>query len=233
MLNTKIEEAAVNAVTSKKSKFSKDAEHLATMKKVFLLLFLISLLLTIFFITDNKANYFYAITIHLGLAFISLFFLFKKDIRTTISNLGIPFDLLRLAKYIVIGLGVIFLVSIIISQVMMHFGLWDQEKVRERITDMPWYILVLAVTIVPISEELFFRGLLVSKVGIIPASILFSIAHFTYGSWAEISVTLFIGLWFGYIYKKSKSILPTMAIHFIYNLLSISIMILATRAGLV
>ncbi|MDO8553853.1 MAG: CPBP family intramembrane metalloprotease [Candidatus Micrarchaeota archaeon] len=174
----------------------------------------------------------YAITLHLGLVFISLFFLFRKDIKTTSSDLGIPFDIMKLAKYIVIGLAVIFIVSIIISQLMMHFGLWDQSKVRERIVDMPWYMLVLAVTIVPISEELFFRGLLVNKIGIIPAGILFSIAHFTYGSWAEISVTLFIGLWFGYLYKKSKSILPTMAIHFIYNLLSISIIILATRAGL-
>ena len=201
-----------------------------TMKKILLVLFLISLLATVFFISEK--NYLYAITAHVALASIAIYFIYRKDFATLLSDLGIPCGISRLLKYTILGLAVIFIGSIVISQVMMHFGLWDQAKVRERITGMPWYVLLLAVTIVPISEELFFRGLLLNKIGILPSSILFAAAHFAYGSTAEIIITFLIGLWFAYICKRSKSVLPTMVIHLIYNLLSISIMLLAARIGI-
>ena len=112
----------------------------------------------------------------------------------------------------------------ILSLFLAYFHIDDRQKVVEIANKLPWYIIVFAVVFAPISEEIFFRVLLVERFGISVSAILFALSHIAYGSISEIFIVFFIGYAFAFIYKMSKSILPTIFIHFIFNLVSIGIM---------
>jgi membrane protease YdiL (CAAX protease family) len=72
-----------------------------------------------------------------------------------------------------------------------------------------------------ISEEIFFRGFLSKKVGIIFSSSLFGLAHFLYGSVVEVAGAMVLGLLLARSFSKTKNLYVNMIAHFLYNLLAI------------
>jgi hypothetical protein len=87
---------------------------------------------------------------------------------------------------------------------------------------MPLSFLLFSAFIAPINEEIFFRGFLVPRVGIILSAIIFSIFHLGYGSVTEFGGVVLYGLAAGYLYKKKGSLYSTILAHVIVNLLAIS-----------
>ena len=163
--------------------------------------------------------------IHIGLISIALFFLWEKDLKTMLKKLGFPGNLFDTLLYSVGGFMALFALLMMIGIVSMAFGFNDQSKISDKVGDLPWYILALAVLFAPFSEELFFRGLLVPRFGIIGPAILFGLSHLSYGSIVEVLGVFAIGLVFGIIYERSKSITPCIIVHLLYNLVSISLML--------
>ena len=100
-------------------------------------------------------------------------------------------------------------------------GFGDQQKVADKIKGLPEYILLVAIFVAPICEELLFRGYLSRKIGPILSAIAFGLVHVGYGSIVEIIGVTFIGIVFGYLYKRSGTILPGIIIHMMYNMMSI------------
>jgi membrane protease YdiL (CAAX protease family) len=75
-----------------------------------------------------------------------------------------------------------------------------------------------------IGEEFFFRGLLQPHIGIIPASILFSIAHFLFEIpryWPLVLLYFFIGILFGLIYELFNSLWAPVIFHTLYDFMAI------------
>lgn len=161
--------------------------------------------------------------IHLGLFSIAMFFLWRQDLRTTLASIGVPGRLRENAVFAAIGLCAIFTALFILGLASMAVGFSDQQKVSERVMELPLAILALAVLVAPVTEELFFRAFLSPRVGILLSAVLFSIAHFSYGSVIEVVGVLFVGLLLGAVYRMSKSLLPCIAVHMAYNLLSIAL----------
>jgi membrane protease YdiL (CAAX protease family) len=175
--------------------------------------------------------------IHLGLLSIALFFLYEKDLASMLKGIGFPGSLKTTAIYTVIGLIAMFVLLFLLGILSLVFGFNDQYKISDKIAGLPWYVLLLAVVIAPFTEELFFRAFLIpwlgkfaGKFAIILSSILFSISHVTYGSVVEILGVFVVGLVLGTVFVRSKSITPCIAIHLIYNLFSISVMLLLKSA---
>ena len=195
------------------------------MKKAFLFLFLFSLILFAASAMFFKETFLHVIALHLAIFSISLYFLFEKDFETTFKKLGITgINLKEILLYTVKGtIGVIFL-TIILSLALNYLHLNDREKVVEVANMLPPYILIFAIVFAPITEELFFRAFLVDRFGVSVSSIIFALSHIAYGSISEILAAFFIGYIFALIYKSSKSVLPTIFIHFLFNLGSIVLM---------
>jgi membrane protease YdiL (CAAX protease family) len=162
--------------------------------------------------------------IHLGLLSAALFFLWDKDIRTTLRKLAFPGDLKNTVIYTVLCLVAMFTLLLVLGFASIMLGFNDQQKIVDKLSGLPWYVLALAVVIAPISEELFFRALLVPRIGIIASSVLFSVSHLAYGSVMEVVGVLAVGLVLGSTFRMSKSITPCITAHLIYNLLSIIVM---------
>jgi membrane protease YdiL (CAAX protease family) len=97
-----------------------------------------------------------------------------------------------------------------------------EQVVKESVKNAP---LIYFVTLIPILfvEEFFFRAFLVSRVGIIPSTILFAIAHIGYGSIAEILGVFGLGLILAYWFKKNKSLIQNYFGHLLYDLFAIII----------
>ncbi len=164
--------------------------------------------------------------IHLGLFSIAMFFLWKGDLKGTLRGIGIPGDAKTHLIYSAIGLSAILLALFMLGLVSLAAGFNDEQKVSEKVMDLPLLILAFAVLIAPITEELFFRAFLSPRIGILFSAILFGLAHFTYGSVVEIVGVLFVGLLLGALYRMSRSLVPCVLVHMTYNFLSIALMLL-------
>lgn len=168
--------------------------------------------------------YFGAGSIHLGLFSAAMMVLWKKNLKTTLKSLRFPGSFLENLLFSISGFIAIFVVLFILGAIAIFTGFNDQEKVQEKVDELPIYILAFAIIAAPISEELFFRAFLVPRTGIVLSSFLFGMMHFAYGSVMEVAGAALIGLVLAGIFKISKSITPCLIIHVAYNLLSIAVM---------
>jgi len=101
----------------------------------------------------------------------------------------------------------------------------------EQIFSLPSIFIVVALQ--PIGEEIFFRGFLLDKINaiygretaLIATSILFGIAHLTYGNIYPAIMTGVLGLLLAYMVVKTKSLTTAIVAHILFNLLSVSLYI--------
>ena len=189
------------------------------MKKFFFILFILSVVAYFSPLSDDK--YLDAIFPHFAIFSLALSFLYAKNLKLTITKLGIPGKFNKNIKYAVAGFFAIILLLIALTGIFRSLNINDYERVPLLVKQFPFYLLVFAILFAPISEELFFRGVLTKHFGVFASSALFGLAHFTYGSTAQVVATFVIGLLLAYIYKKTKSILPSILIHITYNAMSI------------
>ena len=134
--------------------------------------------------------------------------------------LAISFITTIVAFFCVVAIGTIFI----------SLG-YDLEN-ASNIPDLELYFslpaLLIIILLQPIAEEFFFRGFLLEKIssisGIIPAtlatSILFGIAHISYGNVYPAITTIFVGLLFAYVVVKTNSLYSSIIAHVLYNLIS-------------
>jgi membrane protease YdiL (CAAX protease family) len=98
-----------------------------------------------------------------------------------------------------------------------------------------WASTVFIVLIAPVAEELFFRKLLIDRLGgmgqrtaVIVSALVFALAH---GSIAQVFYAFALGLAFGVIYIKTNRIDYTIALHMAINTLGGALPLLMMNAG--
>jgi membrane protease YdiL (CAAX protease family) len=194
------------------------------------------------------------------LANIFFFFLFMlindEEVRMTLLN--ISFSLLFLScslfyfrnSYKKLGLntknfakatvfGIFAFISILfftifVEAILDFFGINASTGI-EKILSQNFVLILSAVFVSPLCEEMFFRATLIDffdrslkniNFSIILSAIVFSIFHIGYGSPLELFGAFVAGIILGFVYKKSKTLLAPILAHFLYNFLSISLLIL-------
>jgi membrane protease YdiL (CAAX protease family) len=110
---------------------------------------------------------------------------------------------------------------IIIGFALNAFGLLDSEKVVGVIREGHWAVLLIAITLGPIAEELLFRGYLQRRIGIILSSLLFAGLHYGYGSVSEITGAFAASIILGYGMRKHGDLVACTLTHAAYNAFSI------------
>ncbi len=156
------------------------------------------------------------IRMHKGIPIKEYLALRSIKFTTFISVLGIAIVLLFLSGLFLSGLG--------------------QTKFTEDLTqaykNSSVLVLLAAVIFAPVFEEIFFRGFLfagfrTSKIGVIGAVLLtaalWSLLHATqYNSW-ELVVIFGLGVAFGIVRWKTNSLYASLAMHSLWNLISITV----------
>jgi len=113
----------------------------------------------------------------------------------------------------------------LVGVVVSHFGFADEGNVAEVIKRQGAVALFLAVTFGPLAEELFFRGLLSRKYGILASSVAFGMAHYFYSSVVEVAGAISIGMLFAWYVKKTGNIIAPIFAHCAYNALSMAVIL--------
>ena len=123
----------------------------------------------------------------------------------------------------------LFFSSIFISFLLYLAGLNDlrvvEEVIESAVINSP-LLLIYALLFRVFAEEVFFRGFLVKRIGILGSSFAFGFVHFLYGSFAEVVGAFFLGLILAWWFKKNNSLLQNYMGHFLYNSVIIIILVL-------
>ncbi|HET7152333.1 MAG TPA: CPBP family intramembrane glutamic endopeptidase [Candidatus Kapabacteria bacterium] len=104
-----------------------------------------------------------------------------------------------------------------------------EAKIFAAHSGLEFFFLVIVVAVTPaICEEFFFRGYVqrtfertIGVHSIALAGVLFGLFHFE--PLGLLTLTM-IGIWLGYVYYRSKSLLPNMAAHFTNNFIALYLM---------
>jgi len=170
------------------------------------------------------------------LAPIAIIFLWRKVAWRELGLRGFE------RRYLFLGLGLLVLAYIVIAAnnlIMTALGVVTQADVVFDIlgeSDSAIPLVVAAVVIAPIVEELFFRGFLFKglrdkygwKNALMFSSIIFSLFHLQV---ATLIPTFLLGALFAYIYQRSESVYPGMILHFLVNSLGICGMLVLYQTG--
>ncbi len=115
-------------------------------------------------------------------------------------------------------------IAFIISIISFFFGVNDLNKVTEtvkQISIISPILLLYYMTIRVFSEEIFFRGFLVKKTGVLFSSLIFGLAHFMYGSLIEVIGAFAAGLFLAYFFQKNNNLIPNIIGHMAYNTITL------------
>lgn len=180
----------------------------------------------------------YSYYLHLSLLIFSLFLIISK--RITFKDMGFIFAKETLNEGLLMSLGLCFLMP------LYYFRAFFLHETLEIYMRTPSLYFILGITLVPISEETFFRGILQSKLQTINrlhgflalflASLAYALFHipkilFTpeFLSFSKPLINYFehpvffflcfllIGLYFGHIYQTTKSIYWSILAHSVIN----------------
>lgn len=72
-----------------------------------------------------------------------------------------------------------------------------------------------------IGEEVFFRGFLQPRIGLVPQAVWFSLEHAAYLSIPQLAVALVAGLLFGFAYRYTESLTVPIVAHVLYDIVII------------
>ncbi len=95
---------------------------------------------------------------------------------------------------------------------------------------LPTAFLVSAVAAV--GEEVFFRGWLQPRIGLVPQAVLFSLAHLSYLNVLELVVTFLLGLAFGVAMRRTDNLAAPVAGHFFFNFIMLVLFLLVPAVAL-
>ncbi|MCL4403613.1 MAG: CPBP family intramembrane metalloprotease [Candidatus Marsarchaeota archaeon] len=169
-------------------------------------------------------------TIYLEISFFLVVFSYMlargNTLRSIVSQLGLSKGKAR-GRFLLIGLllfAAMFGLEVGIGLFSTYTHITLPTNVMKVLGGMPMYFYVFSFLVVPFTEETLFRGFLVPRIGIIPAALLFAILHSGYASISEFAAALVFGLLAGYIFKKTKSLYPSVLAHALVNLLTVAVL---------
>lgn len=114
-----------------------------------------------------------------------------------------------------------------------RLGLEPDLGVAERVIGFlePWVVVVAVVILAPIAEEVFFRGIAFNawlrergrRFAYIGSAALFAVIH---ASLVSLLPIFLLGLGFGWIYRRTRSLVAPIAMHATFNAISVGIALL-------
>ncbi len=101
-------------------------------------------------------------------------------------------------------------------------GIQLPSNVSQIFSGLPLYFLLFSAIIVPINEEILFRGFMVPRLGIIISALIFAALHYIgYLSISEFVAALVFGILAGYVRKRTSSLYPSIIAHMSVNILGL------------
>lgn len=166
------------------------------------------------------------ISLSISLPLIAISYMIYKcgSFRQVFTDLGLGRDRLT-PKNIMIG------VMLFLAILLLEIGLYAFQQlthiqlptnVAEIYAGFPVWFFILTFTLIPIDEEILFRGFMVPRIGIVLAALIFAILHLSYLSISEFVAAFVYALLAGYVFKRTNSLYTTIIAHALVNALAVS-----------
>jgi membrane protease YdiL (CAAX protease family) len=144
------------------------------------------------------------------------------------SRVGVAGWCLTIVTMVTIGLAMMPISAGDATQEAPSFMLW----LADLPLDHKLLIIVAAMTV----EEAFFRGFLQPRVGWIPSTLLFAVAHASYGMPMMLVGVFVISLVIGWLFRRTGRLLPCIVAHGVFDSIQLLVVIplaveLAARGG--
>jgi membrane protease YdiL (CAAX protease family) len=125
-----------------------------------------------------------------------------------------------------LGIAYLFLAALTLAlQAADHADLQNQRaEAIAGALDIPSAIVVAMLT--GVGEEVFFRGLLLRKVGLVPQALLFGLAHLNYLQPVELVAVTLLGYLFGRVVQRTGNLGGAIMGHAVFNGLALVVSIL-------
>ncbi len=171
-------------------------------------------------------NFIFNIFFDFALILFPIAFLFsrKKSLKKAVQELGfVKINGLSFLKKSFLLFVALIVASVVLSTALGFFGLNDLSLVSESIERIspiiPLFLMIVILRV--ISEEVFFRGFLVEKIGIVASSGIFALFHIGYGSVAEVIGAFVLGLLLAKAFQLNKNLYPNILGHAAYNAIAL------------
>ncbi|MBN2067675.1 MAG: CPBP family intramembrane metalloprotease [Candidatus Diapherotrites archaeon] len=145
--------------------------------------------------------------------------------KETARELGLSgIELKSFLKKTALLLAALVIAALFLDFLLTAFSVNDSQNIAAEIAGLKavplllFYLLSARV----LSEEIFFRGFLVKRAGVVVSALLFAAMHFGYGSHAEIAGAFILGVILGKAFQLNKNLYPNIAAHIAYNAIAIS-----------
>ncbi|MCX8166547.1 MAG: CPBP family intramembrane metalloprotease [Candidatus Micrarchaeota archaeon] len=170
-----------------------------------------------------KLSYFATFPVHIWLLVTPFFFhfvVYNKDLDSFFVDHKIEkLDIRQLIFGFLFYVASLILMNLILY-ILKDIVVIDNYKVIDVINSMDSSILLFAIIFVPITEELFFRGFLLKRAGLLTSSFIFALFHLSYLSIVQLIASFVIGVVLGLVYTKSN-LNTCIFTHFFFNFFSI------------
>lgn len=162
---------------------------------------------------------------------LTIVFVWRQRISLGIKQLGMRFSTKGFNPTLILwGVILVFVTSTVLEPLLALFPNEYLEVLRNTVGTGGW-AMITTIIAAPILEEVLFRGMIQDTLvrrygsmrGIIVAAAIFGIIHIIP---QQAINAFFIGLILGYIYLRTKSLLPVIIIHAINNAISYTLMII-------
>ena len=132
----------------------------------------------------------------------------------------------KISAFFIFSMGVLYIGNLIGTVLMTAVGVLKEEPIANDVQEMilsmePWLILVVAVIIAPIMEELVFRKFLLDRIAgfghwtaMTVSGVIFGIAH---GNFYQFFYAFGLGMIFAYMYLHTGKISYTISFHILIN----------------
>ncbi len=185
--------------------------------------FVLILATALFAILMANVPYFIPFLLSVFMVLMPMHVMFRKgnSISGALREIGFNGGVLRAFAIALVSLVPTVVIMFILSYAAMQFNIDDSSLVADKLSSLPWYVILYAVTIGPLAEEIFFRSFLVRYMHPILANIAFAFAHFSYGSHMEVIGAFVIGLLLYIAYKGSGDLKTAVFLHMMINIGSV------------
>jgi len=164
--------------------------------------------------------------------FINEYNLKKILIQLKLKKENISYSILLGIIIVIISFVIIAFIGLLIQ--FFGFDLTDSSNIPQLELYFSIPTILILIIIQPIGEEIFFRGFLLDKLknlfgqksAIVLTSLLFGIAHLSYGNVYPAILTSIIGLFFAILVVKTDNLYSSIVAHIIFNVFSYSIYII-------
>jgi len=132
-----------------------------------------------------------------------------------------------------ISTALFFMIGIMLVLFLIYIltGFRQENRLALWIGESLSWIGILIVSVLPaFSEEIFFRGYLQEKIGLIPTAILFGFAHISYQNIVQVIAAMMFGIVLGLLLIRTKNLYSTISAHFSFNLLQLIFIKIATAS---